>query len=120
MEDSQSVLQHIENISVSISLFGITGILLIAILNFILKMRLINSRQTDPEVLKVLSSSFSHKIASLKWGIILLAGGIGLVLIYFIPSANHYESPLPYGIEMIFIAIGFLAYYFVAHSKKEE
>nr|WP_294794242.1 hypothetical protein [uncultured Mucilaginibacter sp.] len=112
-------MQNLENILVSITLFGGTGVVLIAILNFILKMRLINSGQTNPDVLKILSNSFNQKIASLKWGIILLSGGIGLVLIYFIPSANQYESPLPYGIEMIFIAIGFLAYYFIAHNKTD-
>ncbi|WP_100341691.1 DUF6249 domain-containing protein [Mucilaginibacter auburnensis] len=120
MEHSEIIWQHLEGISVSITLFAATAIILIAILNFILKMRLINSGQTDPEVLKVLSNSYSQKVASLRWGIILLSGGIGLVLIYFIPSANQYESPLPYGIELIFIAIGFLAYYFVARNKRDE
>lgn len=120
MQNFEKTFQYLENILVSISFFAITAILLIAILNFILKMRLINSGQTDPDVLKILSSSFNQKIASLKWGIILLSGGIGLVLIYFIPSANQYESPLPYGIEMIFIAIGFLAYYFISNKRSDS
>ncbi len=119
MQNLETTFQHLESILVSIAFFAVTAILLIAILNFILKMRLINSGQTDPEVLKVLSNSFNQKIAPLKWGIILLSSGIGLILIYFIPSANQYESPLPYGIEMIFIAIGFLAYYFIANTRRD-
>ncbi|TDQ09253.1 hypothetical protein ATK78_1407 [Pedobacter metabolipauper] len=80
-------------------------------------MRLINSGQSDPELLKLLGSSFDHKVAALKWGVILLFGGIGLVVIYCVPDAQILESPLPYGIEMIFVAMGFLAYYLLVRKK---
>jgi hypothetical protein len=102
---------------IPITLFVTTVILSVAILNFILKWRLISSGQTDPVVLKILSNSLSQKVAILKWGIILLFGGVGLVLINFIPVNNLYGSPLAYGIEMIFVAGGFLAYYVIARKE---
>ena len=117
MENLETVLQHMENILVSLAFFGGAVLIIIIILNFILKMRLINSGYTDPDVLKILSNAFDQKIAVLKWGIILLFGGVGLVLINFIPADRIYESPLAYGIEMIFVAAGFLSYYFIARRE---
>jgi uncharacterized membrane protein YwaF len=115
------IMEQLEGILISITLFISITIIVIAILNFILKNRLIGSGQTDPEILKSLSQSFNHNIAVLKWGFILLFGGIGLVVINFIPDARTLESPLPYGIEMIFLAAGFLCYYLkVKDSKKNR
>jgi len=113
-------MQYLESISISLGLFAATVILVVVILNFILKMRLINSGQNNPESLKILSSTFNYKESALKWGIILLFGGIGLVVIYFIPEAALLESPLPYGIEMIFLAIGFLVYYLLVRNEREK
>ncbi len=113
-------MAQLESILISIAFFASTLLLVITILNFILRNRLINSGQNDPEVLKMLSNSFETKSATLKWGIILLFGGIGLVVIYYIPDANQLESPLPYGIEMIFIALGAICYYFAVQQNKEK
>jgi len=112
-------MDHIESITISISLFIITAIVVIAILNFILKNRLINSGLTNPEILNSLGQSFNHKVAVLKWGLILFFGGIGLVVINYIPDAQV-DSPLPYGIEMIFIAAGFLSYYFLVRKSEKD
>jgi uncharacterized membrane protein YwaF len=114
------IMEQLESISISLSLFLSITIVIIAILNFILKNRLISSGQTDPEILKSLSQSFNHKIAVLKWGFILLFGGIGLVVINFIPDARTVESPLPYGIEMIFLAAGFLCYYLTVKQNEKN
>lgn len=113
-------MEQLESILISTALFLSIVIVIIAILNFILKNRLIGSGQTDPAVLKSLSQSFDHKVAVLKWGFILLFGGIGLVVINFIPDAKTLESPLPYGIEMIFLAAGFLCYYITAKKSKHK
>jgi hypothetical protein len=106
-------MAHIESILISIAFFATTFMLVVAIFNFILKNKLIKTGQTDPEVLKMLSISFDQKTAVLKWGTILLLGGIGLVTIHYLPEARDLESPLPYGIEMIFLAVGFLLYYLI-------
>jgi uncharacterized membrane protein YwaF len=114
------IMVQLEGILISIALFISITITVIAILNFILKNRLIGSGQTDPELLKLLSQSFNHNVAVLKWGFILLFGGIGLVVINFIPDARTLESPLPYGIEMIFLATGFLCYYLIVKDSKKD
>ncbi|HKK43357.1 MAG TPA: hypothetical protein VJ963_13165 [Bacteroidales bacterium] len=53
----------------------------------------------------------SNNISNLKWGIIIFLGGIGLVLIHYLKLSS--ESPLPYGIESISIALGFILYFFI-------
>jgi hypothetical protein len=44
-------------------------------------------------------------------------GGLGLITIEILPFSAT-ESLIPYGIEAIFLAIGFLAYFFILNSKK--
>lgn len=110
-------MEQVESILISITLFITTAVVVIAILNFILKNRLIGSGHTNPEVIRLLSQLFDHKVAVLKWGLILLSGGIGLIVINYIPEAKELESPLPYGIELIFIAGGFLGYYLNVRRK---
>ena len=53
--------------------------------------------------------------SSLKWGLIVFFGGLGLVLLEYIDY--RYESPFPFGFVSMFIALGFLIYYLIA--KKE-
>lgn len=55
--------------------------------------------------------NLSDPIHNLKWGIIILLGGLGLVLLYVLDLSS--DSPLPYGIESIFIASGFILYFFI-------
>ncbi len=102
---------------VPIALFGATVIIVIAILNFILKMRLISSGNKDEYYIKLLTGSFEYKSSALKWGLILLFGGIGLVVIEFIPGGKVYGSPLPFGIEAIFLSIGLLVYYLIVRKE---
>lgn len=53
----------------------------------------------------------------LKWGIILLFGGTGLIVLEFIPYNEN--SPLPYGVMTIFVSLGFLSYYFLIRNRKK-
>lgn len=62
-------------------------------------------------------------VGNLKWGIIIFLGGIGLVLIHYLKLSP--ESPLPYGIESIFIALGFILLFIIekysnTKSKKSQ
>jgi hypothetical protein len=56
-------------------------------------------------------SNHSNRIYDLKWGIIILLGGSGLILLHFLDLTS--DSPLPYGIESVFIASGFILFYFI-------
>ena len=91
-------------------------VMLIALLNFQIKRRMIKSGIVDAEAVKALSKlQYDFKVDTLKWGLLLLSGGIGLVLISLLPlNAN---SPLPYGIELICLAAGFLAYYLISRKN---
>ena len=89
-------------------------IIVIAILNYLLKRRILNSGNHDEEYIKLLNSAFEYRFSSLKWGLLLLFAGMGLVVNAYLP--NNY-APLAFGIEAIFLAGGFLTYYFL--TKKD-
>ena len=90
--------------------------LIIALLNYRIKTRMIRSGLVDETAAKAFSSSFTNfHIDTLKWGIILFSGAIGLILLNYIPYNS--DSTLPYGIEMAFLSAGFITYYYI--SKKE-
>lgn len=90
-------------------------ILIIALLNHRIKMRMIKTGLVDENAVKSLNKlNYDLKVNTLKWGVILLFAGIGLIVLdnlYLKP-----DSTLPYGIETLFLAAGFLSYYFI--SKK--
>lgn len=110
----------IQNTIVPLALFGGIVVIVIAILNFILKLRVLNSDIRDEVYIRLLTNSFEKKTSktdALKWGLLLFFGGIGLVVNQFIPGANYMDSPLPYGIEAIFLSLGFLLYYYIERNK---
>jgi hypothetical protein len=49
--------------------------------------------------------------SSLKWGLIILSGGIGLIVIDSLKVEP--DTTLPYGIFAVAISLGYLAYYFL-------
>ncbi len=100
-----------------IGFFVIIAVVIIARYNYLLKKRILDSGPLNDESLKILKALSNFGSEALKWGIILLSGGIGLVLLEFIPFSAE-SSPLPYGVEIICIAGGFLIYYTL--SKKEH
>lgn len=100
--------------------FGTTLLAIITITNYFLKRRLIQSGNLDAESQKLLSKSFINmKFDDLKWGLVILFGGIGLVIIEFLPERHMDNSTLAIGIELIFIAIGFLTYFFYVKDKNK-
>lgn len=56
-----------------------------------------------------------NKYTSLKWGLIIFAAGLALVVLEFIETRP--DSPLPYGLFAVFVSGGFLAYYFMVQKK---
>jgi hypothetical protein len=99
-------------------------IVIISILNHRIKMRMIKDGHVDENSIKILSQENSgFKLDTLKWGIILLFGGIGLIILDYLPHNdvldsryNYRDSPLPFGIEIVCLALGFLVYYFIARN----
>lgn len=91
------------------------------ITDYILKKKMIEKGYVDQEsqALFKQEQSISNRYASLKWGLIIFCGGLALILLEFIPYEAEY-SPLPYGLIAIFVAGGFLVYYFLVKSKMEK
>jgi len=55
-----------------------------------------------------------NSYSSLKWGLVIFFGGLSLVVIEFIPVSH--DSPLPYGLFALSVAVGFLIYYFLTRG----
>jgi hypothetical protein len=113
------MLHNVVPIIAIIMTFGTTLSVIIVITNYLLKRRLIQSGNLDTESQKLLSKSFINmKFDNLKWGLVILFSGIGLVVIEFLPERRVENSSLAIGIELIFIAIGFLTYFFYVKDKE--
>ena len=97
----------------SVLFFGIVSIIR-AITDYQLRRKLIQLGHVDQPVSGVLRPAQDGRLTALKWGLIILFGGVGLIVISLFDMD---DSPLPFGIEAVSIAIGFLTYYFI--SKKE-
>lgn len=95
---------------VVIILFLVIGFIINSLLSYLLKKRIIDSGQIDKESLDILLKPIGMSSEPLKWGLLLLCGGIGLVILEFIPYEAG-SSSLPYGIEAVCLSVGFLTYY---------
>jgi hypothetical protein len=101
-------------------------VVIISILNHRIKMKMIKEGHVDENSIKILSQqSNGFKLDTLKWGIILLFGGVGLIILEYIPYGYDFRpgshgSPLPFGIEIVCLALGFLVYYFIARSMSKK
>jgi hypothetical protein len=100
---------------VVIVFFILIAIFILALYNYRLKKRIIDAGQLDENSTKFLAELGSGNEA-LKWGLTLLFAGIGFVVMEFIPYSAE-DSPVPYGVEMIFISAGFLIYYLLRRRK---
>ncbi len=60
-------------------------------------------KQSDPEM-----------FAALKWGIVLAALGLGLIVSQYLPS--RFEEPLAWCVVLVFGGVGLLAYYATARA----
>lgn len=74
--------------------------------------------EMDPETIKTLFYRSSNKLGSLKWGIISLFSGLGLIVNHFL--ALDGRGLLLLGIELSFVALGFLIYFAVARSLESK
>lgn len=81
-----------------------------------LRKKLIENKLVNPDAANILNDQeLDGRYASLKWGLIILFAGIGLILINMVDF--YRDSPLPFGIMAVSIALGFLTYFFVVKNK---
>ena len=96
-----------------ISVFGSVILFVQTLTNYSLKKKLIEKDMVNEETANIFRSTTS-KQNSLKWGLIVLFAGIGLIIIDTMGLDG--EDAMPYGIEAVCISIGFLLYYFLVKN----
>jgi hypothetical protein len=97
-------------------LFGIVSIIK-ALSQHFLRKKIVDKNQLEESTIRALRLEESRHTA-LKWGMVVFFGGIGLIILEFIPY--EYNSPLPFGIEAVMISAGFLLYYYLVKKEKNE
>jgi len=71
----------------------------------------------------VVSSEEVKRYPNLKWGLVALLAGAGLILIEILGRTGAIvwqdgsDSFLPFGIELVAISLGFLIYFFIVNAK---
>ncbi len=65
-----------------------------------------------------------NKYPSLKWGLVAFMAGLGLIVIELLRTTDKfimtgYDAILPFGIELVFISMGFLAYFFYVNYRSK-
>jgi hypothetical protein len=110
-------MKHILPFLVLIGVLLIISGIISNLLNYSLKKRIVDAGSLDENAVNLLNRISGANSQALKWAIILFAGGLGLVVLEFLPYSFE-NSLLPYGVESIFLAAGFLAYYFVIKREK--
>ncbi|MDF9799587.1 hypothetical protein OKW21_004850 [Catalinimonas alkaloidigena] len=81
-----------------------------------LRKKMIDNNALDEKTINALKLD-NNPHTALKWGMVAFFGGIGLILLEFIPHA--YDSPLPFGVEAVMISLGFLVYYFMVKKQSK-
>ncbi|HVV54223.1 MAG TPA: hypothetical protein VHC47_02795 [Mucilaginibacter sp.] len=111
--------QHIAFFVAVIIIFIVIAVVIIAWYNYRLKKRIIDSGPIDHDAINFLKKLMDSGAEQLKWGCVLFMGGLGLVFDHYLSYGEDY-SVLPYGIEIMFIAAGFLIYYFYINSRQKQ
>jgi drug/metabolite transporter (DMT)-like permease len=104
-------------LSIMGGLGGASYLFVTAITEYILKKKMIDKGYVNEDTQAIFKRhADENKYSALKWGLIVLFGGLSLILLEFIPT--NPESPLPYGLVAFFLSLGFLIYYYIV--KKES
>jgi hypothetical protein len=89
--------------------------------DFLLKKRIIAAGHVDKAgILDTPKDKLESSYPTLKWGLVALFAGIGLLVIALISKNGNLDlsegsdAYLPIGIELIAISIGFLVYFMIA------
>ncbi len=105
-----------------ISVFGSIVLFIKILTDYWLRKRMVDKGATDENAVQLLKQHVSEggKYGALKWGLIILFGSFGLIVINFLPYNYDYETSMPWGIFAFFLALGFLVYYFYVKRETEK
>ena len=88
---------------------------------FLLKRKIVKAGHVDKAgILDPQKDKEENSYPTLKWGLVSLFAGLGLLVIALIDKGNNMDwvngshSYLPIGIELIAISIGFLVYFLIS------
>jgi hypothetical protein len=94
--------------------------------DFLLKRKIIISGQIDKAgILETPKENAENSYPTLKWGLVTLFAGLGLLVIALVNRGENMEwingsnSYLQIGIELIAISLGFLVYFMIARFSKK-
>jgi hypothetical protein len=110
--------ERIAAIAAVVVVFIIIAVVITAWYNYRLKKRIIDSGPIDNDAINFLKKLIDSGAEQLKWGCVLFMSGLGLVVTHYLSYDE--DSVLPYGIEIMFIAAGFLIYYFIITLKQKH
>lgn len=93
-------------------------IIIIALLNHRLKSRMVRLGVMEESAIKELNRiNYAFQLDPLKWGLILLFAGLGLIALHFI--SYQADSLLPYGVEVVFVSFGLLSYFYLSQKANK-
>jgi hypothetical protein len=110
--------ERIAAIVAVVIVFIIIAVVITAWYNYRLKKRIIDSGPIDNDAINFLKKLIDSGAEQLKWGCVLFMSGLGLVVTHYLTYEE--DSILPYGIELMFVAAGFLIYYFFITLKQKQ
>jgi hypothetical protein len=112
LKDMEELFAHLMITAV----MAIMAMVAIEFFNYLLRRRIIKSGNLDEIHLRLLKKQATNS-SSLKWGILFLFSGLGLIFIGFLPYKAD-TSPIPWGVEVIFTGVGFLVYYLLVRKQQ--
>ncbi|MEM0942241.1 MAG: DUF6249 domain-containing protein [Bacteroidota bacterium] len=96
-----------------ISVFGSIILFVNILTNYSLKRKLIDRNLVNEHTTNLFQQE-TNKQNSLKWGLIILFGGLGLIVIDSLKLDG--DNAMAWGIEAVSVAIGFLLYFFAVRK----
>ena len=111
---------------VTIAVFGGIYLIIKVFTDFLLKRKLINAGHVDKAgILEPAKSLEENTYPTLKWGLVTLFAGLGLLIIAFLHNGvpmdymNERTAFLQFGIELVAISAGFLFYFILMRTMKK-
>jgi len=104
--------------------FGLYA-LLKTLTDYLLRRKIVRSGHVDKAGILEDVEGETRRYPTLKWGLVTLFAGAGMILIQILSRVGRLnwdqgtDAFLPVGIELVFIAAGFLLYFFIVTSKKQ-
>jgi len=113
-------------ITVAVVFYGIYMIIN-GFTDFLLKRKIIKAGHIDKAGIMdhISDNADDKKNNTLKWGLVAMSAGLGIIVVELMSNSGGLNwmkdnnSLLPLGIELVFIASGFLSYFFIVNHKKQ-